>query len=80
LDMPRVTQIPFSSRNIGEPAQESGAAFWGLVTRIILEASSSDTRNAAGRTWNTECSHYFILRVFAAICWLQNQPRNQIIK
>lgn len=41
--MPRATQTPLSSRNTGLPV--SWALAWGLFTRSIREASSSDTRN-----------------------------------
>ena len=44
LDMPSAMQIPFSSWNTGLP--DSKAFFSGLFTRIILDASSSDTRKA----------------------------------
>lgn len=44
FDMPSTTQIPFSSWNTGLP--DSWAFFSGLLTRIILDASNSDTRKA----------------------------------
>lgn len=42
LDMPSAIQMPFSSWNTGLP--DSWAFFSGLLTRIILDASNSDTR------------------------------------
>lgn len=44
LDMPSAMQMPFSSWNTGLP--DSWAFFWGLLTRIILDASNSDTKKA----------------------------------
>lgn len=40
--MPSAMQIPFSSWNTGLP--DSWLFFSGLLTRIILDASNSDTR------------------------------------
>lgn len=45
LDMPSTMQMVLSSWNTGLP--DSWPFFSGLLTRIILEASSSDTRKAA---------------------------------
>lgn len=44
LDMPSTMQMAFSSWKTGLP--DSWPFFSGLLTRIILDASNSDTRKA----------------------------------
>lgn len=61
LDMPSTMQMAFSSWNTGLP--DSWPFFSGLLTRIILEASSSDTRKAGNTELNClfhEVSVYFL--------------------
>lgn len=55
FDMPSTRQIAFSSWNTGLP--DSCAFFWGLLTKIILDASSSDTRKA-GKKRKKSCDHF----------------------
>lgn len=48
LDMPSTRHTAFSSWNTALP--DSCAFFWGLLTKIILDASNSDTRKAEIKT------------------------------